>query len=238
MFEGLSPKVEGLLNAAKSDLPTATADAGLLDAMVVAMTADASAPIPASRRRSMLGKVLTAKAAALAGVLVLTGGVASAATGTLPDPAQNAASSAAEHVGLHIPKSDDHESDDNESADDSENTPTTVEHPDNHGKDVSTVAHDDSNEGADHGSAVCTVASDGKCQPDKSGDDNSGQGGNSGDHRQDGEHKVTTTTTEVNDDSGDTSGDSSNTSDSSGPSVDGGHGGSSNSGGHHDSSDD
>jgi hypothetical protein len=147
----------------------------------------------------MLGKALTAKAAAIAGVLVMTGGVASAATGALPDPAQNAASHAAEHVGLHIPKSDDDESDATEDADDDG---TEVEHPDNHGKDVSTVAHDESTEGRDHGAAVCEVASDGKC---KAGEDNSGTDkGKSADHRQDGDHRgsgdndedeVTTTTT-------------------------------------------
>jgi hypothetical protein len=191
MFEGLSPEVESLLNAAKSDLPVAQADAGLLESMVMAMSVDTSAPSPTPRRRSMIGKVVTAKAAAIAGVLVLTGGVASAATGVLPDPAQNAASQAAEHVGLHIPKSDDHDAD--EEADD--DTSTTVEHPDNHGNDVSTVARDESNEGRDHGSAVCTVASDDKCQP--AAEDR----GKSADHRQDGDHPTTSTT--VNDDGGD-----------------------------------
>ena len=51
----------------------------------------------------MLGKVITAKVAAIAGVLVLTGGVASAAaSGTLPDSAQDASSDAAEQVGAPL----------------------------------------------------------------------------------------------------------------------------------------
>ncbi|MEY2473528.1 MAG: hypothetical protein QOK28_2857 [Actinomycetota bacterium] len=211
MFEGLSPEVDALLNAAKADLPTAQADAGLLEAMTLALSVDALAPTqtPASRRRPMLGKVLTAKAAAIAGVLVLTGGVASAATGTLPDPAQNAASHAVEHVGLHIPKSDDNDAADTDTdtkdanEENGNETTTTVEHPDNHGKDVSTVAHDKSTTGEDHGTAVCTVASEGKCKAgaDEKTDDHSGQGGNSADHRQDGDHEhedeQTTSTTTV-----------------------------------------
>jgi hypothetical protein len=206
MFEGISPEVESLLSAAKSDLPAAKADPGLLEAMVLAVSTDATAPLSIPRKRRMLGKVLTAKAAAIAGVLVLSGGVAAAATGTLPGPVQNTASHAAEHVGVHLPNSDDDQStkdanDDQGDDNGTETTPTSVEHPDNHGNDVSTVAHDDSNEGADHGSAVCTVASDGKCQPNAT-DDNSGQG-NSADHRQDGEHPTTTTTPTVTDDGSD-----------------------------------
>ena len=148
----------------------------------------------------MLGKVLTAKALAVVGALALTGGVASAATGSLPDPAQDAASNAVSHVGLHIPKSDASEH---------------ADHPDNHGKDVSTVAHDTSTTGADHGAAVCAVASEGKCQAgDDDGTDTTDttegpDQGKSADHRQDGEHRnehsVTapngsTSTTEVTDD--------------------------------------
>jgi hypothetical protein len=205
MFEGLSPKVEELLNAAKSDLPAAHADAGLIESMTLALSVDASAPVATPRNGSLLGKAFTAKTAAMASVLLLSCGVASAATGILPAAAQDAASNAAEHVGLHIPKSDDNESED-ANDDKGDDTSSTVEHPDNHGNDVSTVAHDDSTEGADHGTAVCTVASDGKCQPNA---DNSGQG-NSGDHRQDGDHPTTSTT--VNDDNGgsDNSGNSGN----------------------------
>jgi hypothetical protein len=235
MFDGLSPEVDALLNAAKSDLPKAQADAGLIEAMTLALSVDALGPshAPVPRRRSMLGKVLTAKAAAIAGVLVLSGGVASAATGTLPDPAQNAASHAAEHVGLHIPKSDDDAAEDvnDDANDDSADTPTTVEHPDNHGKDVSTVAHDDSNTGEDHGTAVCTVASEGKCKA--GADDHSGQG-NSADHRKDGDHPTTSTT--VNDDNSDSDNSGTSGSDDSSHSDDSGsHGGSDSS---HSGSDD
>ena len=183
----------------------------------------------------MIGKVLTAKAAAIAGVLVLTGGVASAATGALPGPVQDTASHAVEHVGLHIPKSDDsadHDATDDTNEDNGDGTTsTTVEHPDNHGKDVSTVAHDDSTEGADHGAAVCAVASEGKCKPNAT-EDNSGPG-KSGDHRQDDEHVTTSTTAEVNDgsDSDSTDDNSGASSEDSGKPEDSGHHGHGN-GGH------
>jgi hypothetical protein len=237
MFDGLSPEVESLLHAAKSDLAPVQADASLLEAMTLALSVDASAPAPVTRRRPMIGKVLTAKAAAIAGVLVLSGGVASAATGALPDPVQDTASHAAEHVGLHIPKSDKHEADDDATDDANDDTgdDTTAEHPENHGKDVSTVAHDESNEGRDHGAAVCAVASDGKCKPNAD-DDKSGQG-KSADHRQDGEHATTTTT--VNDDNGGADSSDDNSGSGSHSSGDDHPSGESNPGsGHHGSDDD
>ena len=220
MFEGLSPEVEGLLNAAKSDLPVAQADAGLLEAMVMAMSVDTSSPSPAPRRRSMIGKVVTAKVAAIAGVMVLSSGVAAAATGALPDSAQDAASNAAEHVGLHIPKSE-------------------------HGAAVSGVAHDKDGDGdQNHGSRVCAVASEGKCQSGDEDDDTTdttvaGEHGNSADHRQDGDHRQEAdhrgsdeTTTTVNDDGGDDSAPSSHPSGDDHPS------GESNPGSGHHGSDD
>lgn len=221
MFEGLSPEVAALLDAAAADLPAAQADAGLLATLAEAVSAGTSAvPVPSPRRKSVLGKVITAKVAAIAGVLILTGGVASAATGTLPDPAQDAASSVADVVGLDIPKA----------------------HPDNHGKEVSGVAHDKSGDGDEnHGARVCAVASQGKC---KSGDDatddesnegpsdNRGPGGSSADHRQDGEHRngnsvdddnsTTSTTIEDNadDDGPDHDADDDNPGDESGKGKD------------------
>jgi len=60
------------------------------------------------RRRSMLGKFLTAKAAAIAAVAVLGVTAAAAATNALPDPAQKAISDAGSHVGLSIPTPNSH----------------------------------------------------------------------------------------------------------------------------------
>jgi hypothetical protein len=212
MFDGLTPAARDLLHAAGSDLPAAQPDAGLLRAMAEAIDVNgltAVSPIP--RRKSMLGKALTAKALAVTGALLLTGGVASAATGTLPDPAQDVAADAASVVGLNIPKSDAEKQE---------------RHPENHGKDVSGVAHDKEGDGeGTHGSRVCAVASEGKCksgdddstttttEPDDTTDTTAVEQGKSGDHRQDEKAKQnqdknqrpdkTTTSTTVNDDSSD-----------------------------------
>jgi hypothetical protein len=218
MFDGLTPEVEDLLQAASSDLPAAHAPAGLLRALADAVDVNGYTPSPTPRSKSMLGKVLTAKALAIAGVLVLTGGAASAATGTLPDPAQDVASETVSHVGLHIPKSDEEKQ---------------ARHPENHGKDVSGVAHDKEGDGdGNHGARVCAVASEGKCKTGEDSTDDAteeentpttvaGEDGKSADHRQDtkednpsqdhrkdGEHrkgadKDETTPTTVNDDSSD-----------------------------------
>ena len=184
MFEGLKPEVEALLNQAAADLPAAEADPGLLAAMTQAVSSmPLSSPAPAPRRTSVLRKLVTAKVAVLGGALVLSAGVASAATGTLPDQAQDAASSVANVVGLDIPKSD------------------KKEHPENHGKDVSGVARDKSGEadGTTHGSVVCEVASEGKCKPsaeeDTSGDDTSADQRQDGSHRNENSVRTTTTTT-------------------------------------------
>ncbi len=109
----------------------------------------------------MIGKVITAKAAAIAGVLVLTGGVAAAATGTLPDPVQNTASDAVQHVGVHIPHGDDVSA----AAHDKSGTDDS-----NHGQDVSTVARDNHGHNKGDDTTSTTVA----------GDDNSGPGQSNG----------------------------------------------------------
>ncbi len=56
------------------------------------------------RFNSMLGKLLTVKALGIAlPAMALTGGVAAAATGSLPGPAQSAVSGALSHVGISVP---------------------------------------------------------------------------------------------------------------------------------------
>ena len=55
------------------------------------------------RRKKMLSKVLTAKAASVFAASVLGATAAAAATGNLPAPAQNAISSAASSVGVNVP---------------------------------------------------------------------------------------------------------------------------------------
>jgi hypothetical protein len=109
-------------------------------------------PHPTSRRKPMLVQVLTTKVAAgvFAGTLLVGGGVAAAAAGNLPDGAQDVVHTTLSHVGVDVPDSA------------------------GKGKTVSSVAHDPANSGPGKGEAVCTVASEGKCQ--------------AGDHGQAGEH--------------------------------------------------
>ena len=106
------------------------------------------------------------RAVAAAGIaLVLSGGAAAAANGSLPDAAQDGLSTASDHVGIELPASKDN----HPTADDhpggapgavsADSAPT--EHPDNHGADVSAVAKSDETTGREHGEAVSTVARDG-----------------------------------------------------------------------------
>jgi hypothetical protein len=57
------------------------------------------------RRKSMLARVLTLKAVGITiPALALSAGMAAAATGSLPNPAQSAVSGALSHVGISVPK--------------------------------------------------------------------------------------------------------------------------------------
>ena len=123
-------------------------------------------------------KVLTAKVAAAA-VLVLGVGSAAAATGSLPDAAQDGLSKAASHVGIELPTSAGDQADTHATTSDDETTTTTTEADtnevkaaddtaaaeqgptaDNHGADVSDVARNTTAEGRDKGEAVSTAARD------------------------------------------------------------------------------
>jgi hypothetical protein len=76
-------------------------------AVVEALRSSRPAHLPV-RRRSMLGRVLSAKVAAIAAAMVFGATAAAAATNTLPEPAQTAISDAGSHVGLSIPKPNSH----------------------------------------------------------------------------------------------------------------------------------
>jgi hypothetical protein len=101
-----------------------------------------SAPRPGQRRRPLALTTKTA-AAVVVGALLLTGGVAAAATGHLPDAVQGVAHDTFGHIGVSIP-----------------GVPTQADH----GKDVKATTDDPTNTGEDKGNAVCTEASDGKCE--------------------------------------------------------------------------
>jgi hypothetical protein len=134
------------------------------------------AAVPASRsarrferaRSSILAKV----GAATAAVVAATGGLAVA--GALPAPVQDAVS----HIGVGRPSHDSGDKHGKNTKDEhAKNTKahgssttvpgsvtSTTTLKDNHGGDVSNVAHDPSVDGCAHGKAVAGVASDGKSQ--------------------------------------------------------------------------
>ena len=94
-------EVVAVLRAAAVPGPPVDPSDPLLAAMVAAVAA--GAPTPARRNR-MISKVLTTKIAAAGfGALVLSAGGAAAATGTLPDVAQDKVASIASHVGVELP---------------------------------------------------------------------------------------------------------------------------------------
>ena len=71
-------------------------------ARVARRTADHSGPSP-SRRSPMLAKLLTMKAAAAAGAILIGASGAAAATGSLPGSVQGVAHSTLAHVGVDVP---------------------------------------------------------------------------------------------------------------------------------------
>ena len=183
---------------------------------------------PTRRFQQMRASMMAKIGAAAAVIVAATGGLAAA--GALPAPVQDAMShigvggSAPTHKGAE-PIGDVEESttttvDTSVTTVPDSTTSTSVEpgddHPDNHGEDVSDTAHDDSNEGCEHGHAVAAVASEGNSQgkPCDTTTTTVGEG---------------TTTTTVGDDDGD---------DGTPPATDEHHGGGDHGGGDHGDSGD
>jgi hypothetical protein len=112
----------------------------------------------------MLMQALTIKGLAVAGVLTLGTVSAAAATGSLPDAAQDGLANAASHVGMTLPAShDSHPTKDDRPGGKPDSTPTahtpsSPTHPENHGADVSSIARTTDATGRDKGEAVSTVA--------------------------------------------------------------------------------
>jgi hypothetical protein len=103
-------RVAALLSAARpvpatTELPL---EAAMVSVMQSAISTEAPLASTSTRRKKMLGKVLSAKAAALAGVVMLTATGAAAATGSLPGAAQQVASDALAKVGISVPGPNSH----------------------------------------------------------------------------------------------------------------------------------
>jgi hypothetical protein len=185
-------RVASLLEAAAA--PT---EPGPVPGEVEALAAFRASQDP-SRRPSMLSSRSTVKAAVAAALgtgVLLTGGVAAAATGTLPGAAQDTASEMLAKVGVEVPGPNEHSAGhadqrgpvEDAAGDDTEETETTTEdttdtegtEPEdaekNNGKGeaVSEVAKSDKYTGAEKGAAVSELASGGKS---KAGDDHGKSG--------------------------------------------------------------
>jgi hypothetical protein len=97
--------------------------------------------------------------------LMLSGGVAAAATGTLPTQSDRGISTANDHAVVSVPASSDNpaaseQSDGNSDESSGDATAQDSSQPDNHGAAVSDVAQNTDATGADKGAAVSAVAQD------------------------------------------------------------------------------
>lgn len=184
--------VAGLLQEAGTVPPAepAAGDEPVIQAMVAAITSSAAAETPAGsprRRRSRrLAKVLAAATFAT----VASGGVA-AASGSLPDPLQDAVSNAAGIVGVEIPRGkayghlDKVDKDAVKEADKADRGGATgpggpqgsADH--GRGSEVSGTAQDPALEGAEKGACVSDVASSGKSRAGEEEDISCPSGGES-----------------------------------------------------------
>lgn len=200
--------VAGLLNSA-AQLPLGPVDEDIAATTVSAMVEviqDAPPTPETSRRKTMLGKLLAGKALAAVAVIGLTASGAAAATGTLPDQAQEIVSDALSHVGVDVPhpnhdKSADHRKDGEHKPSGDDEAPagddTSGEDKGMSGIVKGLKAAPRATDAGPLGQEVCKVASDNKCHsgtanpgggddettPPATEDENPGQGDeNNGDH--------------------------------------------------------
>ena len=161
------PSFEGVARLFLSASTTAPAEAEprLLAAMADAVSTPTRTPVTA-RRHTVISKLIASKlaAAGLVGGIVLSGGVAVAATGNMGDAAQDFLSEAAAKVGFDLPASDRSErgrstAEDVKGAEhDAHETPAADE---GKGAEVSDTARNTESTGVDKGAEVSTTASDG-----------------------------------------------------------------------------
>lgn len=143
--------VESLFMAMAPRASLADPTPALLGAM--ARATRGAEPHEPTAKRSRVARVLTIKVAATAAVVAFTATGAAAASGSLPDAAQDGIAKAASHVGINLP----------DSASDRAREATENLGPDedNHGSDVSGVATETDATGADKGAEISTAARDG-----------------------------------------------------------------------------
>lgn len=149
------------LLAAAGHADAAPADAALVAAMADVITASPAAANDAGGRRPVLGRLLTAKAAAVFGVVALSTSGAAAATGRLPAVAQDRLAQAVSHVGIHLPTSADDDAGDDDGGAEAGTGEQHGNSADTHGAEVSDTARTTEATGREKGEAVSTVARDG-----------------------------------------------------------------------------
>jgi hypothetical protein len=114
----------------------------------------------------------TAAAAVLGTGLLLTGGVAAAATGSLPGAAQDRAREILSHVGVSVPGADEHSvehADQPGSTGDAGRSGSAGDEHSGHGGAVSDLAKNTDSRGVDHGAEVSGYASDGRSHAGEQG---------------------------------------------------------------------
>ncbi len=133
-------------------------------------------PAARPRGRSALRRLARpelAVAAAAAG-LALSGGVAAAATGSLPGAAQSVASKAMAGLGIHVPGRHSHagihSNTGGRSGTGAVNAPAARDQR-IHGSSISRLARSTTATGVDRGAVICTAASDGRCHAGQHGAD-------------------------------------------------------------------
>jgi hypothetical protein len=175
----LDEPVSSLLSAA-----AAPCEPGELPGEAAALAAFRASRTP-TRRKSMLTSLTTAKAgvaAAIGSSLLVTGGVAAAATGTLPGAAQDTARGMLETIGVEVPGADEAAGPNPGSrggsaveVDDATKDPAEVtDGAAGKGEAVSELATTTDVTGADKGAAISELASDGKSQAGEQEQDRSG----------------------------------------------------------------
>jgi hypothetical protein len=128
----------------------------------------------AHRRLSRMSSLWTPKlaTAAVAGGLALGGGLAAAATGSLPGAAQSIASEVLSRVGLQVPGPNTHAGshpDTRGSSSTGANNAPAGPGPGVQGSTISHLAQTTPATGVDKGAAICSAASGGQCQAGQHG---------------------------------------------------------------------
>jgi hypothetical protein len=156
------------LQAAARPAPPVSPSPAVVASLVTAI-GDGSRLTP--RRDVMVFKRLSVRAAAVAAILLVGAGAAAAATGSTPGGHKSGpAVTTADPTTTTLATTSTTESDTTSAQD--QTGPA-----DNHGADVSAVARSTDTAGADHGAAVCDVASEGRCTDHRGGPEaNSGDG--------------------------------------------------------------